>query len=149
MILHYLKISVRNLWKYRTQSIISMLGLAIGFACVALAVYWNHYEMTYDTFQKNAHRVYRVRKTDPYRNEVSSITPAPLAQYLQKNYPEVESACVALPARPWPGTSIDGTPLPEGTTLTTISPEGLNIFGIGWRVWKAANENPADVVKSE
>ena len=48
MILHYLKIAVRNLWKYRTQSIISMLGLAIGFACVALAVYWNHYEMTYD-----------------------------------------------------------------------------------------------------
>ena len=34
MILHYLKIAVRNLWKYRTQSIISMLGLAIGFACV-------------------------------------------------------------------------------------------------------------------
>ena len=132
MILHYLKIAVRNLWKYRTQSIISMLGLAIGFACVALAVYWNHYEMTYDAFQKNAHRVYRVRKTDPYRNEVSSITPAPLAQYLQKNYPEVESACVALPARPWPGTSIEGTPLPEGTTLTTISPEGLDIFGIGW-----------------
>ena len=85
MIIHYLKIAVRNLWKYRTQSVISMLGLAIGFACVALAVYWNHYEMTYDAFQKNAHRVYRVRKTDPYRNEVSSITPAPLAQYLQKN----------------------------------------------------------------
>ena len=132
MILHYLKIAVRNLWKYRTQSIISMLGLAIGFACVALAVYWNNFEMTYYEFQKNAHRVYRVKRNDPYRNGVSSITPAPLAQYLQKNYPEVESACVALPARPWLGTSIDETPLPDGATLTTISPEGLDIFGIGW-----------------
>ena len=32
MITHYLKVAVRNLLKYRTQSIVSILGLAIGFA---------------------------------------------------------------------------------------------------------------------
>ena len=30
MILHYLKIAFRNLWKYRTHSLISMLCLAVG-----------------------------------------------------------------------------------------------------------------------
>ena len=30
MILHYLKIALRNLLKYRTQSAISVLGLAVG-----------------------------------------------------------------------------------------------------------------------
>ena len=35
MIRHYLKIACRNLLKYKTQSIISILGLAIGFTCCA------------------------------------------------------------------------------------------------------------------
>ena len=35
MILHYLKIAWRNLLKYRTQSVVSILGLAVGLACFA------------------------------------------------------------------------------------------------------------------
>ena len=31
MLLHYLKISFRNMWKYRSQTLISMFGLAVGF----------------------------------------------------------------------------------------------------------------------
>ena len=30
MILHYLKIAFRNLWKYKTHSLISVLCLAVG-----------------------------------------------------------------------------------------------------------------------
>ena len=37
MIYHYFKIAFRNLLKYKTQSIISIIGLAIGFTCFALA----------------------------------------------------------------------------------------------------------------
>ena len=92
MITHYLKVAVRNLLKYRTQSIVSVLGLAIGFACVSLSMYWNHYEMTYDAFQKISFWVFL-------------------------------SIFVGVSA------------------LVTLC--------IGYRVWKAANENPADVVKSE
>ena len=50
MIHHYLKIAYRNLLKYRTQSIISIIGLAIGLACFALSTFWVQYEMTYDDF---------------------------------------------------------------------------------------------------
>ena len=133
MIYHYLKVALRNLWKYRTQSVISALGLAIGFTCVSLAVYWNHYEMTYDAFQKNAGRIYRVSRTDPYRKGVSSITPAPLASYLQKTHPEIELACVISgPRQLPPEASILGNPLPAKTTHTSITPEGLDMFGIEW-----------------
>ena len=48
MIHHYLKIAYRNLLKYRTQSIISIIGLAIGLACFALSTFWVQYEMTYE-----------------------------------------------------------------------------------------------------
>ena len=31
MFIHYLKVAFRNLLKYKTQTIISVLGLAVGF----------------------------------------------------------------------------------------------------------------------
>ena len=50
MIQHYLKIAFRNILKHKTQSIISIVGLAIGLACFALSTFWIQYEMTYDSF---------------------------------------------------------------------------------------------------
>ena len=40
MIQHYFKIAFRNILKYKAQSIISILGLAVGFTCFALATLW-------------------------------------------------------------------------------------------------------------
>jgi len=37
MIVHNLKIAFRNLWKYMTQNIISIIGLAVGFTCFAFS----------------------------------------------------------------------------------------------------------------
>ena len=61
MIKHYLKVAFRNLMKYKTQSLVSIIGLAVGFTCFALSVLWIRYEMTYDTFHKGAERIYMVR----------------------------------------------------------------------------------------
>ena len=56
MLLHNLKVAVRNLLKYKTQSVISILGLAVGFVCFALANLWTRYEMTYDTHLEGNNR---------------------------------------------------------------------------------------------
>ena len=40
MILHYLKIVFRGMRNYKTQSVINITGLAIGFTAFALAGYW-------------------------------------------------------------------------------------------------------------
>ena len=37
MIKHYLKVAFRNLVKYKTQSLVSIIGLAVGFTCFALS----------------------------------------------------------------------------------------------------------------
>ena len=58
MIRHYFKIAFRNLLKYKAQSIISIIGLAMGFTCFALTVLWIRYEMTYDTFHEGADRIH-------------------------------------------------------------------------------------------
>ena len=40
MIIHYLKISIRNLMKYKMQSLISIFGLAVGSVCFTLSLIW-------------------------------------------------------------------------------------------------------------
>ena len=62
MLQHYLKIAFRNLLKYKTQTLISIIGLAVGFTCFALATMWIHYEMTYDNYHKGADRTYILYK---------------------------------------------------------------------------------------
>ena len=54
MILHYLKIALRNLLKYRTQSVISVLGLAVGLAFFTFGIHWLKYETSYDSFYPDA-----------------------------------------------------------------------------------------------
>ena len=56
MITHYFKISIRNLMKYKMQSLISIFGLAVGFVCFALSLIWIQYESTYDSQYKDSDR---------------------------------------------------------------------------------------------
>ena len=94
MIIHYLKIAFRNLLKYKTQTAISILGLAVGFVCFTLSTLWVNYEMTYDSFHPDAERIYLVSTDD----EVSAgkfglYTPSALTGYLKEHWNEVEDAC--------------------------------------------------------
>ena len=61
MVFHYLKVAIRSLLKYRTQNIISILGIAVGFVCFAFSMIWIRYELSYDTFHRDSDRMYVVR----------------------------------------------------------------------------------------
>ena len=94
MIKHYLKVAFRNLIKYKTQSLVSIIGLAVGFTCFALSVLWIRYEMTYDNFHEGADRIYLAGSSfrlygDGFTYNSSSF----LADYLAKNCPEIEKVC--------------------------------------------------------
>ena len=132
MITHYLKVAVRNLLKYKTQTIISILGLAVGFTCIALSIYWNHYEMSYDSFLKGSQHIYRVGRTIPSTNIKSFLTPEPLANYLKETYPEVESAFATVYPRQLEEAFINGIQLSKNTTHTPISPEGIDVLEFEW-----------------
>ena len=94
MIQHYFKIAFRNILKYKTQSIISILGLAVGFTCFALANLWIHYEMTYDAYHEGADRMYSLCKESVFGvNGYSTSMPYPASTLLKNDFPEVEAAC--------------------------------------------------------
>lgn len=94
MIRHYLKVAFRNLMKYKTQSLVSIIGLAVGFTCFALSALWIRYEMTYDNFHEGAERIYLAgNKFRLAGDGFSHISSSLLTDYIIKNYPEVEKAC--------------------------------------------------------
>ena len=94
MLRHYFKLAIRNLLKYKSQSVISIVGLAVGFTCFALATLWIRYEQTYDTFHDGADRIYVVRiASEMYNDGISQITPYPLAAFMKETFPEIETAC--------------------------------------------------------
>ena len=66
MIRHYLSLAWQQLEKYRLQSLVSIVSLAIGFACFALASMWIKYETTYDAFHKDAENIYVVTQDKGY-----------------------------------------------------------------------------------
>ena len=58
MLSHYVKVSFRELLKYRTQSIVSIIGLAVGFTAFILGGYWLWWETHFDNFHPEADRLY-------------------------------------------------------------------------------------------
>jgi len=93
MFIHNLTVALRNLTKYKTQSIVSILGLAAGFACFSLTAMWIRYENSFDDFHPKGDRIYRIVMEDKESESgYYGFMPEPLAAYLKTNLPEVEEA---------------------------------------------------------
>jgi len=93
---NYLKISLRNIRKYKGYASINIAGLAMGMAVCILIFLWVQDEWSFDRFHKNADVIYRVTQ-HAYDSSGDyfpvAVTPWPLAEALKKDFPEVvESA---------------------------------------------------------
>lgn len=103
MLQNYFTIAFRNLKKHRFYTLINVLGLAIGIAaCLVIVLYINH-ELSYDKHHEGADRIYRVNCEIKFgANHLRlAVAPAPMADALRNDYPEVEHA-----ARFWDHSSI-------------------------------------------
>ena len=89
MITHYLKVAFRNLLKYKTQTIISVMGLAIGLAFFIYGLHWLNYETSYDSFYPEAERSYLVYTQD--ENNKVGYSPTALADFIREYLPEAEA----------------------------------------------------------
>jgi len=96
---NYLKIGLRKIRRQTLYSIINIAGLALGLACCAVIILYVTNELSYDTFHKDADRIYRVAS-----HRISIVgefkfvaTPAPLGPELARSYPQVEQAVRVVP----------------------------------------------------
>lgn len=92
MLKNYLKVALRNLWKNKSFSAINIIGLATGLAVCLLIVLYVVDELSYDQYNVNADRIYRL-DADIYFNNTQAtfaVAPDPLGPTLVREYPEVE-----------------------------------------------------------
>ncbi|MFC2156850.1 ABC transporter permease [Acidobacteriota bacterium] len=95
MFQNYLKIALRNIKRHKGYSFINIAGLSLGLACCLLLLTYIRHELSYDTYHEKTDRIFRVAQENPAipaNNSLFAITPAPLAQTLKQDFPEVESA---------------------------------------------------------
>ena len=122
MLFHYLKIAFRNMWKYKNQTLISVIGLAVGFTCFSLAALWIVYEMTFDSFHKNAKQIYVVYTPPSFFSPSGSrSTDYPLAGYLKETFPEIANAIPLIPASRQGKVTVDGVEIPALTISADTS----------------------------
>jgi len=96
---NFFKTAFRNLIKYKTYTIINILGLAIGLAIfIALALYIQ-FELSFDGFHQNSDRIYRVEQimNEGDRIERMSGCPTPLWKALKRDFPEIEASMRVIP----------------------------------------------------
>ncbi|MVM33800.1 FtsX-like permease family protein [Spirosoma sp. HMF4905] len=88
MLRNYFTVAQRTLMRQKSYSLINILGLALGMSCGILIFMFVNYHLSFDTFQPDADRLYRVIAEMPkdQDNQIGSV-PAPLGQALQQDYP--------------------------------------------------------------
>ncbi|HKG68459.1 MAG TPA: ABC transporter permease, partial [Segetibacter sp.] len=94
MIGTYLKQACRSLVKNKTYSLLNIVGLSASLTCFAFIAVWVNDELSYDKFNKNYDRIFRLtalQKTESGTLE-TALSSAPMAKALKNDYPEVEEA---------------------------------------------------------
>ncbi len=93
MLRSYLRTAFRVFWRHKGFSFLNIAGLSVGLACSFLIIIWITNELSFDRFHENGEQLHNVMRnahfTDGQTFTWSSV-PKPLADVLQKDYPEVE-----------------------------------------------------------
>jgi len=92
MIKNYIKTAFRSLFKNKGFTAINVLGLALGLATCLLIVFYVFDELSYDRYNVNADRIYRVNNDIKFGGNENSYSesPAPTAAALKADFPEIE-----------------------------------------------------------
>lgn len=94
MFKNYFTVAFRNLTRYKSFSIINILGLAVGIASTVIIILYIGGQLSYDNFYKDKDNVFRLNldvKSSQGTNKYATTSP-PMGPSLVNNYPEFEEA---------------------------------------------------------
>ena len=93
MFKNYIKIALRNAFRYKRNSIINISGLSLGLGSVLLIALYIADELRYDQFVEDAEQVYRINIDAKMGAEefFAGYTPPPVGRTMVEIYPEVEA----------------------------------------------------------
>lgn len=90
MLINYLKVSLRNLLKYKQSSLLNILGLAFGLACCAVCYLHIQFELGYDRFNTNYKSIYRLVAGDPSTEDFWVKVAAPMPPLFKSQIPGID-----------------------------------------------------------
>ena len=102
MFKNYLLIALRNFWRNKVFSLINIAGLAIGISAALVIYLIVHHEFSYEKFQKDGDRIYRVvtNMHFPEQDFKSSGVPGTLPDAVRSEIPGIEKSTVFWEAGP-------------------------------------------------
>ncbi len=91
MLKNYLKITSRNILKYRSFSFINISGLALGISCCLLILIYVMDELSYDRYHEKAENIYRIVTEGLISGTPlnAATTPVPAGPAITADFPEV------------------------------------------------------------
>jgi putative ABC transport system permease protein len=138
MFKNYLKTAWRSLVRNKAFSLINITGLSIGIAASLLLFIVVRYEMSYDTFQPNFDRIYRVVTQDKFEKVLThnSGIPIPALEALRAEMPQVKFGAlhgmygsqITVPAE----NNGAGNKFIEKKGIYFFEPQLFNIFQYSW-----------------
>lgn len=98
MFRHHVLIALRNVIRHKGSFFINLVGLSSGLACAILIFLWVHDELSKDKFHVNEPQLYQVMEKSNENGKVivKPNTQGLLAESMEKEYPEIESAICYL-----------------------------------------------------
>jgi putative ABC transport system permease protein len=103
MLLNYLKVALRSLFRNKLSSFINIFGLALAMCCSLMIFLFIQDELSYDQYHANSNRVYRVTRNflSPDKSvslHLGHVAP-PFGPLLKNDFPDFEYVARILNAR--------------------------------------------------
>ena len=92
MILHYLKVAVRSLMKFKMQNVIAIFGLAMSLFCFSVCLYCSRYIFSTDDCFRNKDRIVELY-LERSENNFSSMTSGSLPSFLRNQNLNAKAFC--------------------------------------------------------
>ncbi len=94
MLKNYLNIAIRHLIKFKSFSLINILGLSLGMTVSILLLLWVQDELLFDKFHSQKNSIYQISMVNEQSESVSGgrTIPYKMVPVLRENYPEVKNA---------------------------------------------------------
>ena len=151
MIQHYLKVSVRDLMRYKTQNLIALCGVALSLLCFSICLYCSRYLFGTDDCFQHKDRIVQLIVTDG--KSPMSGTPPYLTEYLPAQGVRAAGFCaVAYPQeRCYHVTINEEKVLPYDFTVLETDSAYRTVFTprVLFGSWEQAVQTPNAVILSE
>ena len=153
MLRNHIKIGVRNLWKYKSGSLINLIGLSTGIASFLLITLFVLDELSYDKNHLNAENIYRITVKNLDVNGSMSrhwaFASAGHAPRIKEDFLQVSHAARFFPWA-FPDILVNEKRFP-GEQVVFCDPDAFDIFTFPFIIGDPTKvfENPTSIVLTE